>query len=254
MNTSVKDLATVNGETSSSVEVAEPIRATKSPKKSNSASQHEDSSTDAHVGTIRIERLRRRRLVVPVVGTAPLIVHRFEEKARREIADKQQGRAKTKTREPKDPHAQFEAAMHRLPDGGHGFPVVGFKAAMIGAARNYPGVKMTELKQIITLVGEYGTHGRDMLARLILDDEPIMREDPVRIGMGTADLRYRPEYDPWRADLVIEYITTAIDAESLVNLVDAAGSGGIGEWRPSKSPTGVYGTFQVDFDRLVSVG
>lgn len=35
--------------------------------------------------------------------------------------------------------------------------------------------------------------------------EPRMRTDMVRIGMGSADVRYRPEYIDWYAELNIEF-------------------------------------------------
>jgi hypothetical protein len=37
-----------------------------------------------------------------------------------------------------------------------------------------------------------------------------------------------------------------LSAESVIAIVDAAGLGGVGEWRPSKAKTGLYGTFEVD--------
>ena len=33
----------------------------------------------------------------------------------------------------------------------------------------------------------------------IYGDDPAMREDMVRVGMGTADLRYRGEFKKWWA-------------------------------------------------------
>jgi hypothetical protein len=91
------------------------------------------------------------------------------------------------------------------------------------------------------VVGE----GTEQLVRIIAD-EPRMREDVVRVGMGTADLRYRAEYWPWRAELVINFVPAMLSAESVIAIVDAAGLGGVGEWRPSKAKTGLYGTFEVD--------
>jgi len=70
-----------------------------------------------------------------------------------------------------------------------------------------------------------------------------MREDMVRVGMGTADIRYRAEYRDWSALLRIEFVPSIIDLESVVALVDAGGTNGVGEWRPEKS--GSYGTYEV---------
>lgn len=77
--------------------------------------------------------------------------------------------------------------------------------------------------------------------------EPRMREDMVRLETGVADLWYRAEYPEWSAALRISYNANMLSLEQLVNLVNAAGFGGVGEWRPSapKSASGSYGCFRV---------
>ena len=203
------------------------------------AAAEASTNGDVAVAAINLRRIERAQITVPISGTSPLIVHRFDEKAKEMMLQAQQ----TKTRapkEPKDPAAHFERSRYRLPDGADGFPAVGFKAAMVDSARVFDGVKMTELRAVLLVVGE----GPDQLVR-IKAEAPRMREDTVRVGMGTADLRYRAEYWPWSVDLTINYVPSVISAESVVALVDAAGLGGVGEWRPGKSKTGIYGTFCV---------
>lgn len=191
------------------------------------------------VPSISLKRIERGRIVIPIEGTAPLIVHRFDEKAKQMMLEAQQTKTRTK-KAPKDPEADFERSRYRLPDGGDGFPAVGFKAAMVDSARLFEGVKMTELRAALHVEGE----GPDQLIR-IQADTPRMREDTVRVGMGTADLRYRAEYHPWTAEIVVNFVPSMLSAESVVAIVDAAGLGGVGEWRPSKAKTGIYGTFRV---------
>ena len=198
-----------------------------------------DPTAPPQVASINLTRIERGRLVVPITGTTPLIVHRFDEKAKEMMLLAQQTKTRAK-KDAKDPVADFERSMYRLPDGGHGFPAVAFKAAMVDAARLFDGVKMTELRASLHVEGE----GQDQLVRLT-SPEPRMREDTVRVGMGTADLRYRAEYDPWSAELIVNFIPSMISPASVVAIVDAAGIGGVGEWRPSKAKTGIYGTFQV---------
>lgn len=78
-----------------------------------------------------------------------------------------------------------------------------------------------------------------------------MREDVVRVGMGT-DLRYRPEFPEWSTVLRVVYVTSALERASVLSLIDAAGMGvGVGEWRPERK--GDFGTFQIDPDRDVAV-
>jgi GntR family transcriptional regulator len=63
-----------------------------------------------------------------------------------------------------------------------------------------------------------------------------MREDMVRVGMGTADIRYRGEFTTWSMDLPIRYNARAVSVEQLVLIFDAGGFGtGIGEWRPGEA-------------------
>lgn len=196
------------------------------------------TTTDPQEAGIHLQRIQRATIVVPIIGTAPLITHRFDEKAKGMMLAAQQTKTRAK-KEPKDPHADYERSMYRFADGGHGFPAVAFKSAMVDSARMYEGVKMTELRVVLHVVGE----GPDQLVRIDGDVRP--REDTVRVGMGTADLRYRAEYWPWSANITVAFVPSMISMESVVNIVDAAGIGGIGEWRPGKAKTGSFGTFQV---------
>ena len=198
---------------------------------------------------ISLTPIRRKTIYVEVEGITPLIVHRFSEKAKRQMLEDQvKTKAKAK-RDPQDPDKEFNAARYLMEDGRDGFPAVGFKAAIVGAARLFEGLTMTMLKQSIYVTGE----GSDQLIPIVGD--PRMREDVTRVGMGTANLRYRPEYWPWSAVLPVSFIPTQIDAESVLALVDAAGMGGVGEWRPSapKSATGSYGQFRVNYDAEAAI-
>jgi hypothetical protein len=201
------------------------------------------SALETPAPTIQIKRIGRHVAHITVVGTAPLIVHRFDEKAKQMMLDKMQGRKQPKAI--RDPQADFERARHRLDDGRDGFPASGFKGAIVGGARHFQdkALSMVLLKQALFVTGE----GPEMLVP-IESPEPKMREDYVRIAMGTADLRYRPMFDPWRATLQIIFMPSLMSLDSVVALVDAGGLGGIGDGRPSapKSMTGVWGTFQVD--------
>lgn len=192
--------------------------------------------------TIRLQRIKREVAEVEIKGTAPLIVHRWSEKARQMMLDAQQGRKSPK--EPKDPQADFESSMYRFEDGGHGFPIMAFKSATVkGGARVFgKAVKMTELRQVFTFLADGTGVDGTQLARVIAP-EPVMREDMVRVGMGTADIRYRAEYRDWSAILRIEYVPSVIDLSSVIALVDAGGTNGVGEWRPEKS--GSNGTYEV---------
>lgn len=198
---------------------------------------------------IQIDEIAAETLSVPVIGTAPLIVHRFPEKAKKQMLDAMQGRKTPK--EPKNPDAEYEASFHRLKDGGYGFPAIGFKAATVGAARFYGKnqVTMTGLRQFIFFRGEPGNDG---MALVRIDGEPRMREDVVRVNRGGSDLRYRGEFPEWSVSLLVTYVKAALTRSTMLTLIDAGGLGiGVGEWRPEKS--GDFGTYRIDPTRQVEV-
>lgn len=191
---------------------------------------------------VQIDRVPAETIRVAIVGTTPLIVHRFSEKAKRIMLDAMRGKKTPK--EPKDPEQEYRDAAYRFEDGGYGFPMLAFKSATVGAARFYGKnqVTMTGLKQFMFFLGEIGLDGQ-LLVRIAGD--PQMREDVVRLGRGGADLRYRPEFPEWKAVLSVTYVTSALTRGSILSLIDAGGMGvGVGEWRPEKG--GQFGTYRVD--------
>lgn len=199
------------------------------------------------VPQIELDVVAVETLLVPIVGTSPLVVHRFSEKAKRQMLDAMQGRKPP--REVKDPNADYEAAFYRLQDGTPGFPAIAFKAATVGGGRFYSGVTMTALKQALFFKGEVGQDGQ-LYVRI--EGEPRMREDVVRVGRGGTDLRYRPEFPKWRTTLEVTYVRSAITRGSVLSLIDAGGLGvGVGEWRPEKD--GGFGTYRIDDKKTVTV-
>jgi hypothetical protein len=199
---------------------------------------------------LTISRIDTETLLVPIVGTAPLIVHRFSEKAKRQMLDRQQSKSTPKT--PRDPDAEYEAAFYRLNDG-YGFPVTAFKAATVSAARFYgKDVKMTELRQFIFMVGQIGKEDPQALVQIV--GEPEMREDVVRLGGygSSSETRYRPMFPEWTTELEVTFVQSCISRSSVVSLIDAGGLGiGVGDWRPEKR--GEFGTYKIDTSRDIQV-
>lgn len=181
---------------------------------------------------IELPPLNIQRVQLTLVGDSPLIVHAWSEKAKRQMLDKQMKKA-TKAKEAKDPEADYEACFYRTPDGHYGFPAIGVKSAMVGACR-FVDMRMTQARGAFHIDSE--------MLRVI--GEPRPREDMVRVGMGAADIRYRPEFPEWRIPVVIKFNASLISPEQLANLLNTAGFGiGIGEWRPERN--GSYGRFHV---------
>ena len=182
---------------------------------------------------VSIPAIRRETMRVTLIGDSALISHKWSDKAKKEMLDKQMKQAKT-AKAAKDPERDYRESLYELDGGGYGFPCVAFKAAAVGACRFTDGLKMTEARGAFHVDGEYAT----------IEGEPSMREDMVRVGMGTADIRYRGEFKTWRTTLRITYNADAITQGQIVNLFNLAGFGvGVGEWRPEKD--GSYGRFHV---------
>lgn len=210
---------------------------------------------------IEIKPIEIKTAVIRIRGTAPLIVHKWSEKAKREMLDKQMGTTKTKSKhEPKNPVADFIGSAYWLtpePTEGTeeafeaavaagarwGFPVTAIKqAAIMAASRNEIDIKTTTLRGAFFIKGE----GENMCAE-IKGTIPKMREDMVRVGgiSKTADIRHRAQFDDWYMDLQVSYNANGpVSLEQIVNLINLGGfTNGIGEWRPERD--GDYGTFEV---------
>lgn len=197
---------------------------------------------------IEVDKIAIETLIVPIIGTSPLIVNRFAEKAKRQMLDNMQGKKTPKAI--RDPNADYEAAFYRFEDGGFGLPSLGFWHATVGAARFYSGVTMVSVRQfILPFRGEMGTDGTSLVR---LTGTPHMREDMVRVGKGGTDLRYRPEFPQWSTALTVSYVRTVLTRSSVLSLIDAGGLGvGVCEWRPERK--GSFGTYQIDPSRNVEV-
>lgn len=199
------------------------------------------TTTEVGKPDVTLIRIKRSEIDVLIEGVSPLIIHKWSEKALRLMRHAQSGNEEKLAREPKVPEEEAEGSLYRLDDGRPGMPATAFKAAMVGAARLFSGLTMVTLKSGIFVTGD----GVDQLVPI--EGELSIREDMPRNANGNADLRYRYQVWPWMATLRVVWLPTLMSAESVANLVDAAGNGGIGDWRPSapKSMTGTYGRFQV---------
>lgn len=186
------------------------------------------SSTEIVLPEMDIQMLSFR-----LVGDSPLICHAWDTKAKQEMLDKQMKKAK-QAKEAKDPDACFRASLYYTPDGRYGFPSVAFKSAAVDACSHIQGITKVVARGAFHIIG-------DMVE---IEGEPTMRQDMVRIGQGTADIRFRGEFRSWAATVTIRYNAAVISAEQIVNMFNTGGFAvGVGEWRPQKD--GSFGMFHV---------
>ena len=176
-----------------------------------------------------------------VKGLSPLISHKWSEKAKKEMRDKQT-KKKLAPKQAKDPKAEFESSLYLLSNGTHpkgpyGFPAVAFKAAAVRAAKQVDGMNMTDARGLFYIEPDDGD-----LVKIDSPKPPVMREDMVRLNGKSADIRYRGAFIDWSVLLNVRYNADVISQEQLLNLFELAGfCCGIGEWRMEKG--GTFGTF-----------
>ena len=182
---------------------------------------------------VLISDLNIKYMDITLESDSSLICHRWSDKAKKEIRDKQMKRA-PKAKEAKDPEKDFLASLYKHPDGGYGFPAVAFKSAAVDACSQISGLTKVQIRGVFHIDGEL----------VKISGKPTMREDMVRIGMGTADIRHRGEFKKWSATFTLRYNASVVSPEQLVALFQYAGFAvGVGEWRPQKD--GIYGMFHV---------
>lgn len=194
-------------------------------------------------------------LQIMVKGVSPLIVHAWSHKAKQEMLDKQMKKA-TKAKSAKNPVADFIDSLYWIdgkPDKPYeqlteddfaaavkngarfGFPASAFKAATVAAA-----FRAGVTKNMVVMNGALHINGE----LVEIHGTPHPREDMVRIAMGTADIRYRGQFDDWRACFQVSYNAGVLSADQVVNAINLGGYAcGIGEWRPEKG--GEFGMYQI---------
>jgi hypothetical protein len=213
---------------------------------------------------VEIKPIEMKTVEIEIIGDTPLIMHAWSEKAKRMMLEAQQGKAKGKKKPVRNPVDDFIQSLYWLTEkpvykedaseeeceiafneaiakgAKFGFPVTAFKQAGNSAALRMGWVKnQTGLRGAYFIESEFG----DMVE--IVSDAPIMREDMVKVGMGTADLRYRGEFRNWRAKFKVKVNTSGtFSIENILNVINAGGSVcGVGEWRPEKD--GQFGMYHI---------
>lgn len=192
------------------------------------------------MATVTLKPIKRATIKFRIKGTSPLIMHKWSEKAKIQMREKQQAGKKTKSRDLREPEKEAKEATYTTADGSIGIPGMAFKSALVTAAHKDIGVEKTMVRKAIFLVCD------DPEKVLPIECEPpFVLESMVRVGMGSADLRYRPQFNQWSCDIALEVDSELLQQGDVLALVSRAGFGvGICEWRPEKG--GEFGRFDID--------
>jgi hypothetical protein len=232
---------------------------------------------------ISITPIEKKLVQLRIVGDSPLITHCWDVKAQRQILESEMG-IKRVGKLKKNPYEDFASSMYwlnKMPetitkesldeaienDGRFGFPLTAVKQAAISAA-----YRMGWSKDKMSLRGAFfikpevdGYYTGDLeisedqkqidIIPNVFHNEPMieikyeklsMRRDMVKVGVGSADIRYRAEFDNWYADMTIDFNANGDKTiDQIMTMINAGGYiCGIGEWRPERD--GQFGMFHID--------
>lgn len=182
-------------------------------------------------------------------GTSPYVQHKFSEKARKIMRDKQ-GEGSTakkgKKREARDFDAEYQGSLHQSTDGWYGIPAGAFRAAMVSACRTVD-FKMTLAKlSLFVECDGYDADGNPLVK--ITKGKPRKVEHPVRVQMTTS-IAVRAMWDAgWEATVRIRFDADQFTLLDVANLIARVGAQvGIGEGRAdSRQSVGMgWGFFEI---------
>ena len=212
---------------------------------------------EINLGTLLSLKPAYRNFKIWLLGTTPLIVHAWSQKAKLEMLQKQVKATKA-GKDARDPHDDFVSSLYPMGEVNgkpvYGFPVTGIKNAILSSAHKDKGIPRSVVASSLWLDGDMvrvmpalKTAVCDMPLARIYGSDPEMREDMVRIGAGlqkTANLAYRGQFTNWAMRLTGQFNPTVLSAEALQFLIQEAGVGvGIGEWRNERR--GLFGSFRL---------
>ncbi|HAM40531.1 MAG TPA: hypothetical protein DCP69_04150 [Candidatus Omnitrophica bacterium] len=188
-----------------------------------------------------------------IMGTAPLVIHRFDEKIKREFGDKivrGTSPAGKKRHEPRTLEDLCEAAKYIGETNGErweGFNAGAIRAAMISACR-VVNFKMTLAKLSLFVVQDSWDVKDPLIPLIRIYGASRISESIGRTSTDVAMLTVRPMYFPWEANIRIRFDGDQFNFTDVANLLQRVGEQvGIGEGRPdSKNSAGMgWGTFEL---------
>ncbi len=200
---------------------------------------------------ITIKEPNFQTMDISIIGTAPLVQHRFGKKAALSMLQTQidgdSTKNKSKKREPRDVAQDYKDATHLGEDGKHGVPAAAFRSAMISACR-VAGFQMTKAKLSVFVLADT-IDVEDGQPLVHIKGKPERHQAAVRLPNGNPTIAIRPMWREWSAVVRVQWDGDQFTSSDVINLMHRAGlQVGIGEGRPdSKKSTGMgWGTFNVE--------
>ena len=202
--------------------------------------------------------LRANNVRVRLIGTSPLIMHRLSEKARKELfyPSPQKTKADKQSTMKHDPLVEYQQCFYRnrddhTPTYFH-LPQGMVKGALTSACKRLPGAVRTEVQALVQITSP----------SIFIYGIPRLAADIVRQGgmTKTPDIRIRPYFERWCAEVDLTHIETLIPQIAIERLLLAGGMFvGLGDWRPEKN--GSNGRYRLtetevdaEWDEIVAEG
>jgi len=190
--------------------------------------------------TLEIKPITMARARIYLLGTSPLIMHRFSSKSWRELLLPSQEKNKAEKAETlkHDPLTEFRECCYRNRDKSEStavhFPAGAFSKAIAAAALDVPGATKSQMLRLVSIAStQVNIFGVPQLGMDMVRNSDMNR---------TPDVRTRAYFPEWCCSIDIEYVSTLITQTQIFNLIGAAGViVGLGDYRPQKG--GQFGKF-----------
>jgi hypothetical protein len=204
---------------------------------------------------LEIQELQMSEVTMHILGSSPMIQHRFPFKAWQELLlpSKQKNRAELEGTLKHDPINEFRESLYRNRDktspAMFHVPNAQFHSAIAGAAIDIAGAKKAVIERL--------TQVTDVNINLFGVPQFFMAMVRNSGFNATPDVRTRPIFPEWACAVTLRYMRPNLTERVMGRLAGAGGKiRGIGDWRPEKG--GPYGTWDIvssdnpDYRRILS--
>lgn len=204
---------------------------------------------------IVVQEIEDIEVMFNVLGTSPLIMNRFQQKAWQELLfpSERKNRAERAQHMKHIPLEEYRGAVYRNRDPKTAslihVPPGAFHGALASAALDIPGATKAKMERLTRIA--------DVQINLFGIPQLFMAMVRNSDANHTPDVRTRPIFPEWACQVKFRYIRSLLTERTVAALFGGAGSiVGIGDWRPQKG--GSFGTWRLvddtdtDFKRIVA--
>jgi hypothetical protein len=195
---------------------------------------------------VQILEIKQDERTFHLLGTSPLIMHRFSQKAWQELLFPSEDLNKAARQQvlKHDPQAEFRGAFYRNRDENRKamfhLPNGMLHGALAQAAIDIPGAAKAQITRLTRVTDlNIDLYGTPQIFSAMVRNSGMTR---------TPDVRTRPIFPEWACSLTIRWVRGLISERDIFALLQGAGViVGIGDWRGERG--GPFGAFEVVYGR-----